>query len=438
MASPRRLVADVVVPVDDAGTVWLDAAVEVGADGRIIAAGPLAQLGPSDAEVVDVGGLLMPGLVNAHAHTPMTLVRSAGDGLPLQRWLTESVWPREGRMDETDAWWGMALGSIEMLKAGVTTSCEMYLFEEAVIDAVGRTGGRLVMCPGILASLHADTFGADGGRTDAIATVHGRHHDPLGRITVGFGPHSAYDLAPEQVAEIAQRARSMGALLHIHLEETRAERQQVIDATGRPATLLLAEHGVFDGGRVVAAHGVWVDATERAILADHDVSVVHCPQSNLKLGSGIAPVADYRAAGVRVALGTDGPASNDDLDLWEELKLAPMLARGINHDAAIITAGDALSMATAHGGDALGLDVGRLRSGAWADVVRVDLDQPAFTPGMPEDVIAHLVWAGSSRYVTDVWVAGEQVVRAGVCTTVDEAEARAEVARRGRRLAGRA
>jgi 5-methylthioadenosine/S-adenosylhomocysteine deaminase len=425
-----------VVPVDEGGTAWLDAAVDVGGDGRIVAAGPLADLPPATGAVERLGGLLMPGLVNAHGHTPMTLVRSAGDGLPLQRWLTEAVWPREGRMTPDDAWWGMALGSIEMLRAGVTTSCEMYLFEEAVIDAVGRTGGRLVMTPGILAALHADTFGAGASRTDAVVEVHRRHHDPGGRITVGFGPHSAYDLHIDQVREIAEVARSLDALLHIHLEETRAERQQVIDATGRPAALLLAEHGVLDG-RVLAAHGVWLDDTERALLADHDVAVAHCPQSNLKLGSGIADVVAHRAAGIRVALGTDGPASNDDLDLWEELKLAPMLARGSRHDPSAMTALDALHLATAEGADALGLDVGRLRPGAWADVVRVDLDQPAFAPGLPEDLIAHLVWAGSSRFVTDVWVAGERVVRDRVCQTVDEDEARHQVVRRGRVLAGR-
>jgi 5-methylthioadenosine/S-adenosylhomocysteine deaminase len=434
MPSPLRLLADVVVPVDDAGSVWRDAAVDVGADGRIVAAGPVELLPPAPGEVRRVGGLLMPGLVNAHCHTPMTLLRSTGDGLPLMRWLTEAVWPREGRMGPDDAWWGMALGSIEMLKAGVTTSCEMYLFEEAVIDAVGRSGARLVMTPGIIAALHADAFGVGSARVDAVVDLHRRHHEPDGRITVGFGPHSAYDLQIGQVREIAEAARSLDALLHIHLEETRAEREQVIAATGKAATVLLAEHGVLDG-RVIAAHGVWLDDTDRALLADAGTAVVHCPQSNLKLGSGIAPIAAHRSAGVRVALGTDGPASNDDLDLWEELKLAPMLARGVAHDPAAMTAVEALELATAAGGDALGLDVGRLRPGAWADVVRVDLDQPAFTPGLDEDLVAHLVWAGSSRFVTDVWVAGEQVVAGGRCLTVDEDEARHEVTRRGRLLA---
>lgn len=433
MTPATRLFADVVVPVDGTGRVWRDAAVDIGADGRISGVGPVDQLGAAAGEVRRVGGLLMPGLVNAHAHTPMTLMRSAGDGLVLQRWLTEAVWPRERRIDADDAWWGMTLGSVEMLEAGVTTSCEMYLFEEAIVDAVQRSGARLAIMPGILASLHADSFGTGSGRIGAITELHRRYDSPDGRVTVGFGPHSPYDLDVGQVREIAEEARSLDALLHIHLEETRAERQQVIDATGMPATLLLAENGVL-GGRVLAAHGVWVDATERAVLAELGVAVAHCPQSNLKLGSGVAPLREYRDAGVRVGLGTDGPASNDDLDLWEEMKLAPLLARGLNHDPSVMTAADALQMATADGADALGIDVGRLVPGAWADIVRVDLDTAAFVPGMDDDIVAHLVWAGSSRHVTDVWVAGQQVVAAGACVTVDAEQARREVARRARRL----
>ena len=434
MAVPIRLVADLVVPVDPGGVVWREAAVDVGSDGRITAAGPLADLPPAAGAQRRVGGLLMPGLVNTHCHSPMTLVRSAGDGLPLQRWLAEAVWPREARMAPEDAWWGMALGSLEMLLAGVTTSCEMYLFEEAVIDAVSRTGARLVVTPGILESLHADAFGTGSGRVDTIVRLHQQHHDPEDRITVGFGPHSAYDLRVDHLVEIAEAARSVDALLHIHLEETQAERQQVLAAAGMTATRLMAERGVLDG-RVLAAHAVWLDDDDRAAIAERGVAIAHCPQSNLKLGSGIAPVAGYRAAGIRVALGTDGPASNDDLDLWEEMKLAPMLARGSTLDPTAMTAPDALRMATADGADALGLDVGRLRAGAWADLVRVDVDHPSFTPGLDDDLIAHLVWGGSSKHVTDVWVAGEQVVRDRVCLTLDEAEARSEVVLRGRRLA---
>ena len=396
-----------------------------------VAIGPESELGPPPADVRRVGGLLMPGLVNAHAHTPMTLFRSAGDGLPLDRWLKEGVWPREGRMGPEDAWWGMMLGSAEMLTAGVTTSCEMYLFEEQVVDAVEASGARLVITPGVIAALLRE--GDVSQRIDEIVTFHDRHHDPDGRVTVGFAPHSVYDLSPEQCGRIAAEAAARGSLFHIHLEETEAERDLVAGRHGRSATRALADAGVFEA-RVLAAHGVWLDPGDQAVLAEAGAAVAHCPISNLKLGSGVAPVVDFLSGGVAVGLGTDGVGSNDNLDLWEEVKLAALLARGIRRDPAAMDAATALDLATRSGARALGLDdVGELRPGAWADVIRIDLDQPAFTPGL--DLLPLLVFAGGSRHVTDVWVAGHPVVVDGRVTTVDVAEATAEVDRRGRALA---
>ncbi|MEM7271788.1 MAG: amidohydrolase [Actinomycetota bacterium] len=432
----RRLVADRVLTgvdrVDDVPAVRLveAGAIDIDADGLIVAVGPEPDLGQAPPSVERFTGLLMPGLVNAHAHTPMTLVRSAGDGLPLQRWLQEAVWPREGRMTAEDAYWGMLLGSVEMLLAGVTTSCEMYLFEEAMVEAVVATGGRMVLTPGVISALLPD--GEVGARIDEIAEFHARHHRPDHRISVGFAPHSVYDLTPEQCGRIAGHAAETGALFHIHLEETAAERQLVIDRHGAPATRLLADAGCFEA-KTVAAHGVWLDVEDRRILADAGAAVAHCPQSNLKLGSGIAPVTELLGEGVRVGLGTDGVASNDDLDLWEELKLAPLLARGATHDPEAMDAATAIDLATRSGALAVGLeDVGHLVPGARADVIRVDLDHPAFSPGI--DLPTHLVFGGSSRFVTDVWVDGDRVVADGAPTTVDLAEALAQVTTRGRRL----
>ncbi|MCL4143608.1 UNVERIFIED_CONTAM: hypothetical protein GTU68_049819 [Idotea baltica] len=374
----------------------------------------------------------MPGLVNAHAHTPMTLVRSAGDGLPLQRWLAEGVWPREAKMTPEDAWWGMTLGSAEMLLAGVTTSCEMYMFEDQIVDAVTASGARLVITPGVIAALLPN--GDVAARIGEIADFFADNHRPDQRINVGFAPHSVYDLSPEQCGEIAAHAARTGALFHIHLEETEAERQLVKERYGKTATQALADAGVLEP-KVLAAHGVWLDATDQRLLAEAGAAVAHCPQSNLKLGSGVAPVADLLAAGVGVGVGTDGVASNDGLDLWQELKLAPMLARGIGCDPQAMNAATALDMATRAAARAIGLDdVGHLTPGAWADIIRVDTDQPAFTPGL--EMVTHLVFAGSSRFVTDVWVAGDQVVDAGSLTTVDVAQCLSEVKTRGRRLAG--
>lgn len=430
--STTRLQADYVL-VDS--ELVADAALDIGEDGRIVAVGPVETLGEAGGVTHNVGGLLMPGLVNTHAHTPMTLVRSAGDGLPLQQWLTDGVWPREGKITPEDAGWGMRLGWAEMLLAGVTTTCEMYLHEAAIVDATDASGGRLVVTPGIIAAFAPD--GNLDGRLDEITSFHQTHHRPDHRVSVGFGPHSLYDLSPEQVGEIGVRAQQLdNALVHIHLEETQSERAEVIDKwTGRTATELLADTGVLEG-RLLGAHGVWLSDSDQKLLGDAGAAIAHCPISNLKLGSGIAPVASMLANGVTVGVGTDGVASNDDLDLWQELKLAPMLARGRDLDAQAMSASTALELATSSAARAIGIDnVGRLAAGWWADVIRIDLDQPAFTPGLESDLLTSLVFAGSASFVTDVWVAGNQVVADGVCSTIDLDEAMANVRSIGKRLA---
>jgi len=435
-ASVDRHLADAVVTCDSDATVHMPGAVDVSA-GKIVRVGSVDGAPDVDGIVCDHGGLLMPGLINAHAHTPMTLVRGAGDGLPLQRWLTEAMWPREGRMTPEDAWWGMVLGSAEMLAAGVTTSCEMYLFEDALVDAVRTTGARLVMTPAALSVLHGDAFGSDDDRLDAIAAFYAEHHNPAGRVTVGVAPHSAYDLGVERVADLAELARSIDAVLHLHVAETRGESVPLEAEYGRSIVQILADHDVF-AGRTLVAHGVWVDAEDIDILVSTETAVVHCPVSNMKLGSGVAPVEAMLDAGVNVALGTDGPASNDTLDLWEEVKMAPLLARVNALDPTVMPAGLVLDMATSAGATAVGLhDVGYLAAGMAADMIRIDLDHPSFTPlTSTDELLAHLVWAGSSRSVTDVWVQGERVVEAGVVRTVDVERARTEVQKRAQRLAG--
>lgn len=435
-AEPVRLVGDYVLRCSAgvSGTTMISGgAVDVGADGRIVAVGAEASLGPTEAPVRRLGGLLMPGLVNGHCHTPMSLMRSAGEGLPLDRWLVEGVWPREGKMTPEDAWWGMALGSIEMLRAGVTTSAEMYLFEDQLIDAVQTIGARLHMMAGLISVVLPDQSALDA-RLAAITELRQSHDAEQGLITVGFGPHSAYDMTPEQLAAVATAADATGAMVHIHVEETAAERALVQDRYGRSATQVLADAGLFQAP-VSVAHGVWLDGGDLAILADGGASVIHCPQSNLKLGSGIADVPAMLEADVAVGLGTDGPASNDNLDLWEEMRLAPMLARGVNTDPGSMTIETAIGLATRGGGEAIGMvDVGDLTPGKWADIIRIDLDQPAFQPALPDELLAHLVWAGGAEHVTDVWVGGRQVVDTGEVTTIDRHQVQREVFERARRL----
>jgi 5-methylthioadenosine/S-adenosylhomocysteine deaminase len=257
------------------------------------------------------------------------------------------------------------------------------------------------------------------------------------QVEVGIGPHSAYVLPVPFVADAAAAAREAGALLQIHVAESKDEGAAVVREYGASIPRVLGEHGVLEG-RVLAAHCVWMDDADLAVWREHDVAVAHCPQSNAKLACGIARLADMLAAGIRVGVATDGPASNNNLDLWEELRLAAQLARLSTGDPQVVPAAEAFWLAAAGAAAALGrADIGALEAGRWADFVHVDTDDAAFVPiESPADVLSHLVWSAGSRHVRDVWVGGRQVVFDGECRTVDEAAARADVQRRALRLAG--
>jgi 5-methylthioadenosine/S-adenosylhomocysteine deaminase len=425
-----RLEADAVFTVDDDNAVHRPGAVEF--EGDVVTwVGDASERPPGPGvRVEQVGGVVMPGLVNCHAHSPMTLVRSAGDGLPLERWLSESVWPREAKMGDDDAYWGMVLGASEMLANGVTTTCEQYRHAEPVTDALVDSGMRAVFTTAVfdLPDNPWQSF------LDEACRVFDERNGRAGRLHVGFGPHAAYTVPPVGLSATADEARRRDALLQIHLSETEAEDALVEERYGSRATRLLADLGVLEG-RVLAAHAVWLDDEDLELVARHDVAVAHCPGSNGKLGAGVAPLRALLDRGVRVGLGTDGPASNDDLHLWDEMRLAALLARAVSRDPGTVSSADALRLATRGGGEALGLGVGVLAPGRPADVVRLRTDDPRFSPALDDiDLLGHLVWAGAGYLVTDVWVAGERVVEDGRCTRVDGERALAEVTRRAARL----
>ncbi len=433
-----RLIADVVVSGPEAESIFRPGVVDV-TGSEIAYVGPLDTApdpvgGVERANVEVVGGLLMPGLVNAHGHTPMTLLRSAGDGLPLGRWLKEAIWPREAHLSDEDVYWGMLLGCEELLCNGVTTTTEMYVRDRSVVAAALDSGIRAVVTPGILDVEGAGPAGSWRSFFNAAVDLYDEFNATSERITVGFGPHSAYVLPEDALVEVARVASDVAALVHIHLSETKAEDLVVRERHGYGAPEVLARTGILDN-RVLAAHGVWLSDVEMDLLAAHGAAVAHCPQSNGKLGSGIARVKEMLSKGVRVALGTDGPASNDDLDLWEEMRLAPLLARAIAGDATAVTTAEAFKMATSSGAESLGIDSGVLEAGKLADLIRVDLDHGCFTPALDStELLSHLVWAASSRLVTDVWVGGRRVVKDHRCVTVDADEARREVSARARRI----
>ena len=429
-----RLVADAVLPCDGSGAVHRPGAVDIGTDGRIVrvGGGPIAELSDSDGgrwTVRRVGGLLLPGLVNTHSHSPMTLLRGQGEGLPLQRWLREVIWPREARIGADDVYWGMALACTELLRFGVTSSMEMYFHDDALASAVSDAGSRCIVTPGIVVAPGWERFGSWQQRIEWIA---GLREEYAGhpRIEVGFGPHSAYAVPEEALRAIGDAARATGAPVHVHLAETEHEGDEVSARHGG-ATVpqVLSDLGLFDVNRVLAAHAVWLTSKDVDILASDGVAVAHCPGSNAKLASGTAGVTALLRAGIPVGLGTDGPASNNDLDLWEEMRLAALVARQREQDPTVLPAAEVLHLATAGGAAALGRpDLGALVPGRWADIVRLDLQDPGFVPVLSDDdLAAHAVWSASRAAVRDVWVAGRQVVVDGECVTVDVAEARRRV-----------
>ncbi|HXV94149.1 MAG TPA: amidohydrolase family protein [Pseudonocardia sp.] len=437
-AGSARFAAPVVLPCDPGCGVLRDAVVDVGADGRIGHVGPRSAAPPHDGPVHELTGALMPGLVNTHAHTPMTVLRGMGGDLPLMRWLHDVMWPAEARLTAADVRAGMLAGCVELLRGGCTTSVEMYFFTDAVTEAVLAAGSRVLLTPGIIAVPGWDRLGSWQEMLDDVSAridATGLRSGPGERVELGYGPHAAYTLPPEALEAVGSHARERGALVHIHVAEAADEDGPQRSAYGSVPAMLDAL-GLL-GGRVLAAHAVQLSDADVELLAARGAAVAHCPGSNAKLAAGIARVTALRRAGIRVGLGTDGPASGDDMDLWAQARLAGLLARVGTGDAAALTAAELLLMATRDAAAAAGReDLGALEAGRWADMVHVDLDDTAFVdPSDDAQLLSNLVWAGGARLVRDVWVAGEQVVAAGEPTRVDRVAALADLRAVAARLA---
>jgi len=432
-----RYVADHLLPMGPTFALFSPGFVDV-AGGWVTASGPLAEaplLGPEDASH-RLEGLLLPGLVNCHAHSAMTVLRGAGEGLPLDRWLREVIWPREARLTPEDARVGMLVGAAEMLLGGITTSAEMYFHAGAVAEGALEGGLRTVVFPAVVEAPGWERFGtASDMIRGALALREALAGEAL--VEVGLGPHSAYTLSDGALREVAEAARAEAMPIHLHVAETRSEGDAVLARTGRTVPVHLADLGFFVP-RTLAAHCVWLTPEDVGVFAAHRVGAAHCPGSNGKLASGLAPVVDLRRAGVAVGVGTDGPASNDNLDLWEEARLALLYSRLREEDAGALGVEDALRLMTSEAAAALGRDdLGALVPGRRADMVRVSLDGLVYDPVLaPADLLGRLVWAGSRGDVSDVWVGGRRVVESGHCLTVDLPRERARLQAAAVRLAG--
>lgn len=418
-----RLDPEWIIPVEPAGQVLQHHSLLVQGE-RIAALLPReeADLWQARERIRLPGHALLPGLVNLHTHAAMTLLRGYADDLPLMTWLQEHIWPAEGRWVSPEfVLDGSRLACLEMLKGGITCFNDMYFFAESTLEAALEAGQRLAA--GLIVVDFPTAYAADpdGYLQKGIALRDAWRQESLASFCLA--PHAPYSTADRTLEKVATYAAQLDLPIHMHVHETRDEIAQSLKEHGIRPLARLRNLGLLGPG-FIAVHGVHLETAEIDLLASHGCHLAHCPSSNLKLASGLAPVARLLARGVNVGVGSDGAASNNRLDLWEEMRLTALLAKGLSGDPAAVPAHAALEMATLAGARALGLDarIGSLSVGKQADLVAVDLsgieNQPCFDP------ISQLVYSAGRQHVRQVWVAGKPVVRDGDCTTLDAAEVR--------------
>jgi 5-methylthioadenosine/S-adenosylhomocysteine deaminase len=402
-----------VVPVEPAGAVLAHHCVAV-RGGRIVAVLPSAQAAQrysARATLHLAEHALMPGLVNLHTHAAMTLMRGLADDLPLMDWLKHHVWPAEAKhVSHEFVHDGTLLGCAEMLRGGVTCFSEMYFFPAAAAQAVLEARMRAAI--GIIAIELPTAYASDADDYIAkgLATRDALRDEK--RLSFTMAPHAPYTVADRTFTRMLTIAEELDLPIHMHLHETREEIEHGLAQTNKRPLERLRSLGLV-GPRLIAVHGVHLERDELALLARFGASVAHCPSSNLKLASGFAPVAAMLRAGINVGLGTDGAASNNRLDMFQEMRTAALLAKAVAGEAAAMPAQQALAAATLNGARALGLDrsIGSLLPGKAADLCAVSFAGIELSPCY--DVISHLVYAAGREHVTHVWCEGELLVEEG-------------------------
>ncbi len=402
-----------VIPVEPPETVLADHSVAV-AGGRILAVLPTAEAErryrPAERVRLDRHALI-PGLINLHTHASMTLMRGLADDLPLMTWLKDTIWPAEAKHVSSEfVYDGTLLACAEMLRGGVTCFNEMYFFPEAAARAALAAGIRAAL--GIIALEFPTPYAADADDYIAkgLAARDALKEEPL--LSFCMAPHAPYTVSDRTFARVLTIAEELDLPIHVHLHETRGEiDESLAQFKARPLERLRAL-GLL-GPRLIAVHAVHVTGQEIEMLARFGASVAHCPSSNLKLASGFAPVAAMLKHGINVGLGTDGAASNNRLDLLQEMRTAALLAKAVGGDAEAMPAHQALAAATLHGARALGLDasIGSLLPGKFADLCAVAFDGPELLPCY--DPVSHLVYSAGREHVSHVWVGGEPRVKEG-------------------------
>ena len=409
--------------MDDAFTVLPHAYVAVEGS-RIVSVGDSRPEGSFDREIDGGGNVLMPGLVNAHTHVPMVLFRGYGGGTDLHTWLHQYIFPAEAKLNNRAIRAGTQLGLAELISSGVTLIADMYDHCHEICRAVVEAGLSANISRGT--TLFAPEFdpATNPAILEAKALAEEWHGYGDGQILVDVSVHGEYTSRPALWETLAELARSRGLGMHVHVSETRAEHEGCLARSGKTPIQTLDQFGVWDG-RVIAAHCVWTTPEDWAIMAKKGVTAVHNPASNLKLGSGVAPIPAMKRAGVRIALGTDGASSNNSLDMFGEMKLAALLHNGVNHDPLALLPQDVLRMATCQGAEALGRMTGQIAPGYTADLILVDFTRPSLTPC--HSVADNLVYAARGSDVVMNMARGEVIYKDGVFYTIDLEKARREV-----------
>ena len=365
-------------------------------------------------------GLVMPGLVNAHTHVAMTLFRGYADDKELDAWLREDIWPAEAELTAADVRAGADLGLLEFVESGVTAFGDMYFHEEQVVDAVVEAGLRARVGYGAV-TVTEDGPGAVAEAEETVAVARDLDGRGDGRVRAAVMPHSLTTVDEEHLETMVEGAREAGLPLHYHANEAAAEVDPIVDDHGQRPLAYADDRGAVAAGDFLA-HGVHLADVEIELLAARDAAVVHCPASNMKLASGIAPVEALCEAGVTVALGTDGAGSNNDLDLFDEMRDAAMAGKVRTGRADAVPASTVVEMATRGGAEALGFDGGHIAPGADADVAVVDLDATHLTP--VHDVVSHLAYAARGSDVRHTVCDGEVLMRDREVLTMDAAAVR--------------
>ncbi|CAM3945949.1 amidohydrolase [Cohnella lubricantis] len=379
------------------------------------------------------GLLFMPGLINTHGHAAMSLLRGLADDLKLQEWLENHMWPMEAKFTGDDVYWGTSLAAAEMILSGTTTFVDMYDHMDRVAEVVEQSGMRASLTRGVIGLCPPDVQTAK--LNEAISFARDWHGKADGRIQTMMSPHAPYTCPPDYIERIVAAAHELGLPLHTHMSETAAEVAQNLKDYGVRPVEHLDRLGLFSRPSLVA-HAVHLNDEEIAILAERGVAVSHNPVSNLKLASGVARVPELLRAGVAVSLGTDSAASNNNLDLFEEIRLAALLHKGVSGDPTAVPAAEALRMGTVYGAKSIGLDgvTGMLKPGMRADLIALDIRKPHFVPAT--DYMSHLVYSASGADVAHVWVDGKQLLKNRELLTLDAEKIRFEAQRAFGRLKG--